>query len=165
MISQYNDNEDNFAKKHLNKKKFEKSTEKDNEEKKFQLIKPQIESEQYKFKKIDIAIKDLVIKRKIKSKSVVKLITKMNLLSLKEKILKNFHIEQKRNNENKTIFKKTYIIKGEDITDLIEIVDKLKFKNIPYKIKYNEYIFYIRGAEPTNNLRVTWRCINYRIKK
>ena len=58
--------------------------------------------------------------------------------------------------------KKKYIIKGEEITDLVEIIDNSKYINIPYKIKYNEYVFYIRGANPTNNLRVTWRCINYR---
>ena len=58
--------------------------------------------------------------------------------------------------------KKKYIIKGEEITDLVEIIDNSKYINIPYKIKYNEYVFYIRGANPTNNLRVAWRCINYR---
>ena len=41
------------------------------------------------------------------------------------------------------MFKKTYTINGKDITDLTEIINNSKYKNIPYKIKYNEYIFYI----------------------
>ena len=158
MQNQYNDNEDNFQKNQLNKKRFKNYTGKDNEEKPNELIEGQKESQQKKFKKIDNAIKDLDIKIDIKSKSVDQLISKMNLLSLNEKNLNNFQIEQKRKKENK----KTYIIKREDITDLVEIIDNSKFKNIPYKIKYNEHIFYIRGADPTKNLRVTWRCINYR---
>ena len=88
----------------------------------------------------------------------------MNLLSLNEKILKNLQLEKKRNNEKVSKVKKAYTVNGKDITDLTEIIDNSKYTNIPYKIKYNEHIFYIRGAEPTNNLRVTWRCINYRKK-
>lgn len=161
MQNQYNDNEEDFPKNKLNKKRFKKYTGKDNEEKFNEQIETQAESQLKKFKKIDKAFKDIVIKINIRSKSVDQLISKLNQLSLNEKILKNYH-EQKRNNEHKTKNKKTYIIKGENITDLVEIIDNSKFKNIPYKIKYNEYIFYIRGADPTNNLRVTWRCINYR---
>ena len=164
MINQYNDKEDNFEKNQLNKKRYKKSTEKDNEKINYNLIETQIETEHDKFKKVDNAFKELVIKGKIKSKSVDQLITKMNLLCLNEKILKNLHLEQKGNKENKSKLKKTYNINGKDITDLTEIIDNSKYKNIPYKIKYNEHIFYIRGADPTNNLRVTWRCINYRKK-
>ena len=50
-----------------------------------------------------------------------------------------------------------------NISDNIEIINNSKYKYIPYKIKYNDSIFYIRGANPSFNLRVTWRCINYRI--
>ena len=101
MTNQYNDNEDNFAKNPLNKKTFKKSAKKDKEEKTNEMIDAEILSKQNKFKIINNAIKDLVIKTKIKSKSVDHLITKMSLLSLTEKILNKLPIEQNINNEKK----------------------------------------------------------------
>ena len=65
---------------------------------------------------------------------------------------------------SKNKVKRNYQISGASITDNIEIIDNSKCKYIPYKIKYNKEIFYIRGVDPTKNLRVNWRCINYRIK-
>ena len=111
MQNQYNDNEDNFQKNQLNKKRFKNYTGKDNEEKPNELIEGQKESQQKKFKKIDNAIKDLDIKIDIKSKSVDQLISKMNLLSLNEKNLNNFQIEQKRKKEKKTKKKKHILLK------------------------------------------------------
>ena len=66
MISHYNDNEDNFENTQLNKKVLKKYVVNYKEEKNYNLIEAQIESEQDKSKKKKMLLKTLLLKEKIK---------------------------------------------------------------------------------------------------
>ena len=121
------------------------------------------------FKNFINYFKESNVNYKERSQSFDELIDKFSNLSLYERLFTNIELS-KINKQSKNTFevkkiKRNYVIKGMNITEYIEIIDNSKYKYIPYKIKYKDEIFYIRGANPINNLRVTWRCINYRIKR
>ena len=126
-----------------------------------------IKNQEINFKNLVNYFKESNVNNKMRSQSFDELITKMSNLSLYEKILTNIELSkidnESKNIINEKIIKRKYEIKGKNVSDNIEIIDNSKYKYIPYKIKYNDSIFYIRGANPSFNLRVTWRCINYRI--
>ena len=160
MISQYDENKDINDNKEINLKKMKKGEEI------LDFIKEENQNRDNGdiLQEINNNFKE-PIGKKYRSKSVDELITNIKMLTFNEKILTQINLEKKEKKEIKISPKKNYIIKGNEITDFTEIIDNTKYKNIPYKIKYDNCTFYIRGKDRTNNLRVTWRCLNYRKKR
>ena len=78
-----------------------------------------------------------------------------------EEVNENKENNQSKNTSEKTI-KKTCIIKGNNITKEIEIIEDSIKNKIPWRIKYKNYIYYIAGSNPEKQTRITWYCQNYR---
>ena len=170
MVNEYQNEPNNYINNKLQTKTLKQNNENLNENKDSYIKNATlIKTKENNFKNFINYFKESNLNNKMRSQSFDELINKMSKLSLYEKILTNIELS-KIDNQSKNIIeekkiKRNYEIKGMNISEYIEIIDDSKYKYIPYKIKYKDEIFYIRGANPINNLRVTWRCINYRIKR
>ena len=60
--------------------------------------------------------------------------------------------------EKQKINIKTFSINGNEITNLTKIQLNSIINNTSYNIIYNDCKYIIRGANPSNSVRVTWHC-------
>ena len=144
--------------------------------KKLQKKKAEPKVKKFKVPKVELKKSDKI--KEIKnyfSKNNVDL-PKYNNNNSYEDLMKNFckmklNDEVKRTNENENKnenninnvkSKKIYNINGKNITNEVEIIEDSIKSNIPYRIKYQNYIYIIEGKNPENQMRITWYCQNYR---
>ena len=64
-------------------------------------------------------------------------------------------------NKIKSYVNKNMNINGIEISNKVIINDNSIKNRVPYIIRYENYNYVIRGANPKDNLRVTWHCENY----
>ena len=84
-----------------------------------------------------------------------KILIKINQTKLDSNYTKNVK------NKNKSYVNKKMNINGIEISNKV-IVNVNSIKNrVPYIIRYENYNYVIRGANPKDNFRVTWHCENY----
>lgn len=98
---------------------------------------------------------DEILKNMDKESIIYKILTNYQKMLTKEKSDKE-EIEQ---NEKKSFIK--FSIKGNEITTSIKIQQNSIKNNTPYTIIFKDCKYIIRGANPSNAIRVTWHCQNY----